>query len=334
MELTVDQALQKGIAAYKEGKLPDAERFFRAVLQVQPNHPDANHNLGILALAVGKPLEAIPLFKLALETNPQIEQFWLSYIDALIKLERFDEARHLLAEGEKSGVSSNKRDALNQRLQESVPSETNKTEKGQTLSEKRKRLAERKKRRKRKAQGNSSGAAPSQDQINLLLSYCHASRLKETEALATSLTQQFPKHPFGWKVLGVVLAQMGRSAESLAPMQSAVMLSPQDAEAHNNLGNTLKELGRLEESISCYQRAIHLKADFDSAYSNLGEALKGVRFNKADQSLYPTLINLLTKGNFVRPKDVAGAILSLLRPDNLIEGELLHATAFYRYQRS
>ena len=86
MELTIEQALQQGIAAHKEGKLQDAERLYRAILEAQPNHPDANHNLGVLAVAVGKPLEAIPLFKLALEANPRIEQFWLSYIDALIKL--------------------------------------------------------------------------------------------------------------------------------------------------------------------------------------------------------------------------------------------------------
>jgi len=59
MELTIDQALQQGIAAHKEGKLQDAERLYRAILQAQPNHPDANHNLGVLAVAVGKPLEAI-----------------------------------------------------------------------------------------------------------------------------------------------------------------------------------------------------------------------------------------------------------------------------------
>ena len=104
MELTVDQALKQGIAAHKEGKLQDAERLYRAILQAQPNHPDANHNLGVLAVAVGKPNEAIPLFKLSLEANPQVEQFWLSYIDALITLERFDDAKRVLVESEKSGV--------------------------------------------------------------------------------------------------------------------------------------------------------------------------------------------------------------------------------------
>ena len=126
MELPVDQALQQGIAAHKEGNLQDAERLYRAILQAQPNHPDANHNLGVLAVAVGKPVEAIPLFKLALEANSQVEQFWLSYIDALITVKRFDEAKRVLAEGDKSGVSSEKLDALNQRLEGSGANDTNK----------------------------------------------------------------------------------------------------------------------------------------------------------------------------------------------------------------
>ena len=106
MELTVDQALQQAISAYKEGKPQTAERLYRAILQAQPNHPDANHNLGVLAVSVGKPLDAIPFFKLALKAHSQIDQLWLSYIDALIKLGRFDEAQRVLIEGEKSGVSS------------------------------------------------------------------------------------------------------------------------------------------------------------------------------------------------------------------------------------
>ena len=96
MELTVDQALQQGVAAHKEGKLQDAERLYRAILQSQPLHPDANHNLGVLAVSVNKADAALPLFKTALEANPKIEQFWLSYIDALIKEKQFDNAKQSL----------------------------------------------------------------------------------------------------------------------------------------------------------------------------------------------------------------------------------------------
>ena len=45
MELTIEQALKQGTDAHKEGKLRDAERLYRAILQSQPLHPDANHNL-------------------------------------------------------------------------------------------------------------------------------------------------------------------------------------------------------------------------------------------------------------------------------------------------
>ena len=54
MDLTIDQALQRGIAAHKEGKLQEAERLYRAIFQSQPLHPDANHNLGVLAVSFNK----------------------------------------------------------------------------------------------------------------------------------------------------------------------------------------------------------------------------------------------------------------------------------------
>ena len=89
MELTIEQALQQGVAAHKEGNLQDAERLYRAILQSQPAHPDANHNLGVLAISVNKAEAALPLFKAALEANPKIEQFWRSYIDVLVKQEKY-----------------------------------------------------------------------------------------------------------------------------------------------------------------------------------------------------------------------------------------------------
>ena len=54
MELTIEQALQQGVIAHKEGKFQDAERLYRAILQSQPGHPDANHNLGLLAVSFNK----------------------------------------------------------------------------------------------------------------------------------------------------------------------------------------------------------------------------------------------------------------------------------------
>ena len=54
MELTIEEALQQAVAAHKEGKLQDAERLYRAILESHPLHPDANHNLGILLTSLNK----------------------------------------------------------------------------------------------------------------------------------------------------------------------------------------------------------------------------------------------------------------------------------------
>ena len=309
MELTVDQALQQGVKAHQEGKLQDAERLYRAILQAQPKHPDANHNLAVLAVSIGKPLEALPLFKLALEANSQTEQFWLSYIDALITVERFDEAKHVLIEGEKSGVSVERLDALKQRLEGRVLNDPNKTAKDQAPSE------------KRKAQGSSSSAAPSQDQIKRGVEHYQAGRSEEAEALATSLTDQFPEHPFGWMILGAVYKQTGRLGESLAPIQKSVELSPQDADAHYNLGVTFKDLGRLDEAEASYKQAIALKAHYFAAHNNLGNTLQELgRLNEAENS-YRQAIAL--RPDYAKAHNNLGVVLEG-------QGSLGRAEASYR----
>ena len=104
MELTLDQALQKGIEAHRSGQVQESDRLYTAILKAQPKHPDANHNMGVLAVGVDKVQEALPFFKAALEANPSTAQFWLSYIDALIKLDRLTDAKAVLDQAKDRGL--------------------------------------------------------------------------------------------------------------------------------------------------------------------------------------------------------------------------------------
>ena len=117
MELTTEQALQQGIAAHKDGKVQEAMRLYRAILQSQPAHADANHNLGtLLTISENKVDVALPLFKTALEANPKIEQFWLSYIDALIKDRQFENATQVIRQAKNLSAVSEKGEDLNTQL--------------------------------------------------------------------------------------------------------------------------------------------------------------------------------------------------------------------------
>ena len=112
MELTIEQALKQAIEAHKAGKLQEAEVLYRAILQAKPKHPDANHNLGVLAVSMGKSEAALPLFKTALEANPKQGQFWISYIDALIRAKQLANAKSVIEQGKKLGLAGEQIDLL------------------------------------------------------------------------------------------------------------------------------------------------------------------------------------------------------------------------------
>ena len=63
IELNSEDILRQGIAAHEQGKLQDAERLYRLVLKSQPQHPDANHNLGVMAASLNKNDAALPHFR-------------------------------------------------------------------------------------------------------------------------------------------------------------------------------------------------------------------------------------------------------------------------------
>ena len=116
MELTIDQAIQKAVEAHKAGQVQEADRLYTAILKAQPKHPDANHNLGVLTVSVGKVEAAIPFFKKALEGNASIVQFWLSYIDALIKLRRLSDANAAFEDAKVKGAKGEAFDRLQKKL--------------------------------------------------------------------------------------------------------------------------------------------------------------------------------------------------------------------------
>ena len=115
---------------------------------------------------------------------------------------------------------------------------------------------------------------PSQEKINTLLKYYQNGQLSTAENLALSLTKEFPKHPFGWKVLGVILLDVDRKIEALSAIQRAVEIAPQDAGTHNNLGNILKGMLRFEDAEISFKQSIKLNPKSALSHNNLGIMLK------------------------------------------------------------
>jgi len=300
LSLTVEQALQRAVTHHQAGRLQDAERLYRAILQAQPNHSDANHNLGVLAVQVKQPAVGLAHFKAALEANPNLGQYWLSYIDALVQTGHLGVARKMLELGRQRGLDGGEVvAALAQRIESDMQSlGQSEKEHQQTVREsplvssvtpqnrreETKSMPPRSDKLSRKT-GLSKMKSPSSQEINTLATLFADGRHSEVELLATTMTIRFPRHGFGWKVLGVVLGQMGRSAEALPSLEKAAALMPKDVVTHYNLGNVLKDLGQLKDAVASYRRALEIKPDFVAAHNNLGNVLKDLgQFNDAAAS--------------------------------------------------
>ena len=241
MELTIDQAIQQGVAAHKEGKLEEAEKLYRAILGAQPSHADANHNLGVLAVSVGKVQEALPHFKTALDTNAKVEQYWLSYIDAFVKLCRLDDGRQVLQQAKEGGFSGEKFNQLEGQLTTTVTSAP-------------------------------SSANPTKAEIDGLIALYTQGKLDEALAKGNALSHQFPNNPVIPNVLGVIHFALDNYEEAIRSYNRAIRLSPNWADAHNNLGNALSKLEKYDEAIKSYNKAIEFKPNYAEAYYNLGSA--------------------------------------------------------------
>ena len=104
METKIQRFLRDGITAHQDGNLGEARLFYLKILKSLPNHPTANHNLGKVISATNNDELALPYFKRALDANPQIDQFWINYIKALINTHQINLANEYIARGAENGV--------------------------------------------------------------------------------------------------------------------------------------------------------------------------------------------------------------------------------------
>ena len=106
MDEIIQEALSKGVNMHVAGEFELAGKLYSSVMKLQPKHADANHNMGLLKVDTGQALEALPYLQTALQADTSVAQFWLSYIRALIKLDKTDEATRILNLAKESGVEN------------------------------------------------------------------------------------------------------------------------------------------------------------------------------------------------------------------------------------
>jgi tetratricopeptide (TPR) repeat protein len=124
MEMAITEALNHGVSAQRAGRIEEADAYYTAILNKQPYHPDANHNMGILALSIGKVDHALKFLETALKSNPDVSQYWISYIETLIRLDRVEEAKKTFEEARIKGITKDPFLEIKQKLDPANSNET------------------------------------------------------------------------------------------------------------------------------------------------------------------------------------------------------------------
>ncbi|ROH85362.1 glycosyltransferase family 41 protein [Pseudomethylobacillus aquaticus] len=88
-------SLQTGLHHHQQGRLAEAERCYRLVLQSQPDDADALHLLGILCHQSERNTEAATLIARALRSAPNNRDYQDSLANVYLHLQRFEEAAGL-----------------------------------------------------------------------------------------------------------------------------------------------------------------------------------------------------------------------------------------------
>jgi tetratricopeptide (TPR) repeat protein len=220
LKLIVNQLFQEAVTAHQEGKLEEAEKLYREILETEPTQIDANHNLGLLLISLNKSAEAIPLLKIAVETNPSIEQFWVSYTTALINEKQFEEAESCCRKAIKQKVNSAK---IYFNL-------------GITLNELG-RLEESEESYKIAIELKPEFAEAYHNLGNILKKL---SRLDEAEIYYRKAIELKTNYTDAHNNLSITLRELGRLDEAETSCKKAIKLNPNFVNAHVNLKSILK----------------------------------------------------------------------------------------------
>ena len=68
---------KQALDAHSAGNLISAKKLYQATLALQPDHSEANHNIGVVHVVEKEFNTALEFFKLALNTSPNVSLFWV-----------------------------------------------------------------------------------------------------------------------------------------------------------------------------------------------------------------------------------------------------------------
>jgi predicted O-linked N-acetylglucosamine transferase (SPINDLY family) len=252
----VDAVYRRALALHRNGNLAQAWEGYRSAVQAQPNHANALHQLGVIALQTGDPERARQLIGQSLLVNPASVAAHINNGRAHCQLKLYREA---LASFDKAiALRADHAEAHN--------------DKGIVLAALR---------RHAEAIGCFDRALTLRPQFpdaynNRGIAQAALGRHEDAVVSYRRSIALQPDHAMAFNNLGVALAALQLHREALASYDKAVELNPTYADAYSNRGNTLHRLAEFEAAIASFDKALTLAPHHVDAHVNRGDVLRGM----------------------------------------------------------
>jgi len=271
------------------GKLALAEPLYRSILAADPAHAGAHYCLGMLLVQLRRPADAMPHLLAAVNTQPQLAEYWLGYLEALLLAGDEPKAAETLTIARRHGLAGSAADDVERRL-------TARRERTEAI----------------------------QRQEAAAMALIEQGLCREALPLAREMTERFPDHGLGWKILGAMLWSIGSEHEAIEAMRTSVRLLPNDAEAHKNLAAAVNKMQRLDDAEKHLRRALEIDPNYGPAHLVLGHnyQIQG-RYAEARRSLEAAIA---AESNGAAGLDSARSLkLFVLNNDPSVDADLLFA---------
>jgi len=276
--------LRQGLVLHQQGRLAEAEHFYKEVLRHAPAHFDALHLLGVLALQTNRIQSGVELITKAIKLSPNLWGAHNNLGNGLKDLGRVDDA---LASFDKAiALKPDYADAHNnrgivlqdlKRFDEALAS----FDKAIALKQDYAEAYNNRGIVLKNLERLDDAVASFNKAIVLKRDYAEAynnrgNALKDlrrfADALADFDTAIALKSDYAaaYYNRGIVLHDLKRLDHALASFDRSIALRRNDADVYNNRGLVLQELRRFDDALASFDRSIALRPDYAEAYHNQG----------------------------------------------------------------
>jgi tetratricopeptide (TPR) repeat protein len=250
----LNQLMVQATRLQEQGKLPEAEKTLRQLLQAAPNHPFALHLLGVIAHQAGKPDMAIKLIGRAISVNDKIALFHANLGELLRTQKQLEAAvRH----GEKA-IALEPKLPLAQSNLGIAYYDQEEYEKAKECQQRALQL-----------DPNLPQALNNMGSILRHEKNAKQAMLYYQKAIAANSRYLEPLNN-----LGLLLIEDGRAEEAVISLSNAVQQNPNYSDAQCNLGAAYTMLDQFEKAFACYQAALKARPDYVQAHLGLARLLQ------------------------------------------------------------